>query len=161
MVVATRMVKYWIKNISRNIGAVWRNKMTPVALLPWQQFHRWPFFNQSVCLNQAPSTPSNLMRRVKTIWEPCLFRARPSVALKMVGNGDIWFWQKETGAKKMLTWQWHHRCHFVSFVIYSSGAKFEDYCSNISRDILQSVFYHFSCIVYYVIHFLICIIQKR
>ena len=50
---------------------------------------------------------------------------------------------------------------FVSFVIYSSGAKFEDYCSNISRDILDSTFHHFSYTVYYVITFLICIIPKR
>ena len=37
-----------------------------------------------------------------------------------------------------------HRCHFVPFVIYSSGATFVDYRSNISRDILDSVFYNFS-----------------
>ena len=42
-----------------------------------------------------------------------------------------------------------------------SGARFEEHCSNISRDILDSVFYHFSCTVYYVITFLISIIQKR
>ena len=28
--------------------------------------------------------------------------------------------------------------------MYISGAKFEDYRTNISRDILESVFYHFS-----------------
>ena len=32
---------------------------------------------------------------------------------------------------------------------------------NISRDILDSVFYYFSCTVYYVITFLNSIIQKR
>ena len=47
------------------------------------------------------------------------------------------------------------------YVMYISGAKFEDYRSNISRDILDSVFYHFSCAVYHVITFLICMIQKR
>ena len=47
---STKTVKYRIKNISRNIGAVIfkfgtknvhhkRNKMTPVLLLPWQ--HPW------------------------------------------------------------------------------------------------------------------------
>ena len=52
----TKMVKYWIKNISRNIGAVFfklsarivhheRNKMTPVVLLPWQQFCRFSCLN--------------------------------------------------------------------------------------------------------------------
>ena len=47
---STKTIKYWIKNISRNIGAVIfklgtgtvhhkRNKMTPAVLLPWQ--HPW------------------------------------------------------------------------------------------------------------------------
>ena len=47
---STEMIKYWIKNIYRNIGAVIfklgtrtvhhkRNKMTPAILLPWQ--HPW------------------------------------------------------------------------------------------------------------------------
>ena len=47
---STKTIKYWIKNISRNIGAVFfklgtrtvhhkRNKMTPAILLPWQ--HPW------------------------------------------------------------------------------------------------------------------------
>ena len=34
-------------------------------------------------------------------------------------------------------WQKHIRCHSVSFVMYSSGARFEEHCSNISRDILD------------------------
>ena len=33
--------------------------------------------------------------------------------------------------------------HLVSFVMHISGAKFEEHCFNISRDILYSVFYHF------------------
>ena len=45
--------------------------------------------------------------------------------------------------------------------MYSSGAKFEDHSSNISGDILNSVFYRFSGTIYDVITFLICIIQKR
>ena len=52
-------------------------------------------------------------------------------------------------------------CHLVSFVMYISGAKFEEHCFNISRDILYSVFYYFSCKPHDVITFLICIIQKR
>ena len=32
-------------------------------------------------------------------------------------------------------WQQLYGCHLVSFVIYISGAKFEDDCFNISRDI--------------------------
>ena len=89
------------------------------------------------------------------MWEPCLFPGRPPVPLKKVANA-----QKETG-NKVLPWQQYSRCHFVSFVMYSSGAKFEDHCSNISGDILNSVFYRFSETIYDVITFLICIIQKR
>ena len=36
----------------------------------------------------------------------------------------------------MLPWQQHRRCHSVSFLMYISGAKFEEHCSNISGDIL-------------------------
>ena len=42
-------------------------------------------------LMQGSSTPNNLMGRVKTMWEPCLFRRRPPVPLKKVANRDIWF----------------------------------------------------------------------
>ena len=60
----------------------------------------------------------------------------------------------------MLPWQKCIRCHFVSFVMYISGAKFDD-CSKMSGDILNSVFYRFSGTIYDVITFLICIMQKR
>ena len=43
-------------------------------------------------LTQGSSTPNNLMRRVKTMWEPCLFPGRPPVPLKKVANEDIWFY---------------------------------------------------------------------
>ena len=42
-------------------------------------------------LKQGSSTPNNLIRRDKTIWETCVFGERPSVPLLRVGNGDIWF----------------------------------------------------------------------
>ena len=51
----------------------------------------------------------------------------------------------------MLPWQQYSRCHFVSFVMYITGAKFEDHCSNISGDILNSVFYRFSGTIHDVI----------
>ena len=61
---------------------------------------------------------------------------------------------------RVLPWQQYSRCHFVSFVMYITGAKFEDHCSNISGDILNKVFYRFSGTIYDVITSLICIIQK-
>ena len=54
--------------------------------------------------------------------------------------GIFGFSQKETGAKSF-AWQQHSGCHSVSFVMSNSGAKFDDHCSNISGDILDSVFY--------------------
>ena len=60
----------------------------------------------------------------------------------------------------MLPWQQYSRCHFVHFVMYITGTKFEDHCSNISEDIPNSVFYRFSGTIYDVITSLICIIQK-
>ena len=42
-----------------------------------------------------------------------------------------------------------------------SGAKFEEHCFNISRDIRDWVLYCFSGTTYDVITFLICITQKR
>ena len=46
------------------------------------------------------------------------------------------------------------------FLMYISGAKFEGHCSNISGDILDSVFYWLSGTIYDIITCLICIIQK-
>ena len=76
------------------------------------------------------------MGRIKTVWEPCVFQTGPSVPFQRVANGYIWFFT-ETGAKSvaMATTQ---RCHSVSFVMYISGAQFEEHWSNISRDILDS-----------------------
>jgi len=44
-------------------------------------------------------------------------------------------------ASELLSWQQHNRCHFVSFVINTFGAKTEKQCFNISRAILYSVFH--------------------
>jgi len=51
----------------------------------------------------------------------------------------------------VLPWQQHSRCHSVSFVMYLAGVKFEEHCFNISRDILDSVFYCLSGTIYDVI----------
>ena len=112
-------------------------------------------------LTQGSSTPNNLMGRVKTMWEPCLFPGRPPVPLKKVANGDIWFLHRKRMEPRVLPWHQYSRCHFASFVMHSSGARFEDHCSSISVDILNSVFYRFSGTIYDVITFLICIMQKR
>jgi len=48
----------------------------------------------------------------------------------------------------------------VSFVINISGAKFEKHSFDISRDIVYSVFYNFSCKPHDGIIFPICIIEN-
>ena len=63
-------------------------------------------------------------------------------------------------AAKLLSWQQHLGCHFVSFVMHIDDAKFQEHCFNISRDIVYSVFPLFSCKPYDVITDLICIIEK-
>ena len=45
--------------------------------------------------------------------------------------------------------------------MHISGAKFEEHCSIISRDIVDWVLYCFSGTIYDVITFPICITQKR
>ena len=86
--------KYWINDISGNIEAVFlklgttnvhqkRNKMTPLVLLPWQQFCRWCCIsknrNSRFCLKTRiiyPTQPNDgsednmgtMSVRSKTLW---------------------------------------------------------------------------------------------
>ena len=46
-------------------------------------------------------------------------------------------------------------------MMFVSGAKFEEHCFDIARDIRDWVLYCFSGTTYDIITFLICIIQKR
>ena len=85
-----------------------------------------------------------------------MFRARTSDPFQRVENGH-----RKRLELKVLPWQQHRRCHSVSFVMYISGVKFEEHCSNISGDILDSVFYSSTGTIYDVITSLICIMQKR
>ena len=64
-------------------------------------------------------------------------RDRPSVPLQKIANGDIRFLTKKRLEPRVLPWQQHSRCHSVSFVMYISGAKFEERYSNVSGDILD------------------------
>ena len=54
--------------------------------------------------------------------------------------GQLLFHRKRL-EPRVLPWQQHSRCQFVSFVMYISGAKFEEHFSNISGDILGSIFH--------------------
>ena len=87
-------------------------------------------------------------------------RKTPCLTQKGCKSGYLVFHRKRL-EPRVSPWQLYSRCNFVSFVMYISGAKFEDHGSNSSGDILNSVFYRFSGSIYDVITFLICIIQKR
>ena len=87
-------------------------------------------------------------------------RKTPCLTQKGCKRGYFVFHSKRLELR-VLPWQQYSRCHFFSYVMYISGAKFKDHCSNISGDILNSVFYRFSGTIYDVITSLICILQKR
>ena len=74
---------------------------------------------------------------VKAIWKLFVCLAKPSVPLKKIASWDIWFFYRKRLEPRMLPWQQHSRGYSVCFVMYISGAKFEEHCSNISGDILD------------------------
>ena len=93
---STKTIQYSIINISRNIKQCSLNLATELYITKETKWHpscrchdnsydtgpvliktKVPRFY----LKQEWSTPTNLMRRVTTIWEPCVFWGRPSVPL--------------------------------------------------------------------------------
>ena len=60
----------------------------------------------------------------------------------------IFVFHKERLEPRVLPWQQHSRCHSVSFLMFISGAKFEERCCNIAGDILDLVFYCSSETIY-------------
>ena len=61
-----------------------------------------------------------------------------------VSSKTLFGFNRKRLAPRVLSWQQLSRCHFLSSVMYISGAKFDEHCFNISGDILNSVFYRFS-----------------
>ena len=51
-------------------------------------------------LKQGSSTPNDLMGRVKSIWESCVFRAKPSVPFRRVVNWHNWFFTERDWSQK-------------------------------------------------------------
>ena len=147
--------KYWINDISGNIEAVFlklgttnvhpkRNKMTPLVLLPWQQFCRWCCVNKNCnswfCFKIRTIYPTQSNDGTKDNMGTI---SVPSRTLLSHRRGSKWgfllFDRKRLGPKELL-WQHHWGCHFGSFVMHIYGAKFQEHCFNISRDIVYSVF---------------------
>ena len=84
----------------------------------------------------------------------------PLTLFKGLQMGIFGFSQRKTGGESVAM-ATTRKGHSLSFVMYISGAKFKEHCSNISRDILDPVFYCLTGTIYDVITLLICIIQKR
>ena len=108
-----KMVKYWINDISGNIEAVFlkfgtinvhhkRNKMTPNSFATGAVLIKTE--NPSFCVKRRTIYPTkSLLMGVtgKTMWELCLFQVGTFVSLKRLQMEDLFFGQKETGAKRV------------------------------------------------------------
>ena len=64
----------------------------------------------------------------------CIRAKTLSPTLKGWKFGYLVFYGKRL-ERRVLPWQQLRRCHSLSFVMHISGAKFEEHCLNISRDI--------------------------
>ena len=96
--------KYWINDISGNIEAVFlklgiinvhhkRNKMTPLELLPWQQFCRWWCVNKNrnsqFCLKTETIYPTQSYDGNEDNMGTMSVPSRTLCLTLEVGNGDI------------------------------------------------------------------------
>ena len=113
---STKTVQHSIENFSRNIKAVFLKFDTRNVHHKRDKnysFHVVAMTTaMSLALTQGSSTPNNLMGRVRTILEPCLFLGRPLVPLKKVANGDIWLFTER---------EWNQGCchgHNIVGVIF-------------------------------------------
>ena len=69
----------------------------------------------------------------------CIKSTTPCPTLKGCKWGFLVFHRKRL-EPNVLPWQHHGRWHSVDFAMNISRAKFEEHCSNISGDILDTVF---------------------
>ena len=118
------MLKYWINDISRNIKAVFLklgttnvhqkgNKMTPLVLLPWQQFCRWCCVNKNrnsrFCFKTRTIYPTQstcndgTKDNMGTISVP----RRTLCPTVEVANGNFLFFDRKRLGPKELLWKQH------------------------------------------------------
>ena len=98
------------------------------------------------------------MTRAKTIWEACLFRARPSVALKRIENGDIMFLTERDWSQE--------RCHSngtIGVILFLLRFTLLVPSLKITAPMFLEIFLiqYFTIAVYFVFNFLICILRKH
>ena len=142
-----KMRKCVFNNISGNIcGVIFKlgtinliqkgSKMTPVMLLPWQQFCYWSYssinWNSHFFHNKNQLHPKIYWGTFLTIWEVRLFQSGPSLSLLEVASWDICFLDGKGLKPSRLPWQPNYRIHFVRCLIWISSAKFKEYHTNIS-----------------------------
>ena len=107
-------------------------------------------------LTQGSSTSNNLMGRVKTMWEPCLFQGKPPVPLKKVAKRDIWFFTER---------DWNQGCchgnNIVGVILFVLWCTFLVPSLKITALIFPEIFLIECRTVIVERSFLICIIQRR
>ena len=129
--------KYWIDDISGNIEALFlklrttnvhqkRNKMTPLLLLPWQQFCRWCCVNKNCnsrfCFKIRTVYPTQSNDGTKDNMGTISVLSRTLCPTVEVANGDFLLFDRKRLGPKELLWKQHLGCHFVFFVMYIYGA---------------------------------------
>ena len=174
-----KSVKYWINDISGNIKAVFlklgttnvhqkRNKMTSWVLLPWQQFCRWCSISKNrnswFCLKTRTIYPTQSNDGSEDNMGTMSVQSRTLLLTLEIANGDIYFFdRKRDWSRKSCYGNSTNGVNLFLFLMHICGAKFQEHCFNISRDIVYSVFSTFwlQTINHDVITDLICIIEKR
>ena len=114
--------KYWINGISGNIEAVFlklgttnvhqkRNKMTPLMLLPWQQFCHWCCVNKNCNSRFRFKTrtiyPTQSNDGTKDNMGTISVPSRTLCPTEQVANGDFLFFDKKRLGPKDLLWKQH------------------------------------------------------
>ena len=124
-----------------------RNKMTPLVLLPRQQFCCWCCINKNrnsrFCFKTGTIYPTQSNDGTKDNMGTISVPSRTLCLTVEVANGDFLSFDRKRLGPKELLWKQHQGCHFVSFWRNIYGAKFQEHCFNISRGIVYSVFHHF------------------
>ena len=138
--------KYWSSVLEtwHHKCASKRNKMTPLVLLPWQQFGRWCCVNKNCnsrfCFKTRTIYPNQSNDGTKDNMGTISVPSRTLCPTVEVANGDFLLFDRKRLGPKELLWKQHSGSHFVSFLMHIYGAKFQEHCFNISRDIIYSVF---------------------
>ena len=108
---------------------------TVMPLVLFQLRPKFPAF----ILNWS-STLYNLMARVKTLYKPCVFRARPSFPLQKVAIGGVWFFTERNWSQESCHGNGITSVFFLWCTCTFLEPSWKNTAPYISRDILNSVF---------------------